>query len=96
MSDDGTATFEEDGSDDGDEMDPTVIEAGNFAFEDEEIAALFDRRPELAIGLLVFVAALAYMAITYVMDGRVDLLETAIFAVVFGLVWVFFRDYFGE
>jgi len=96
VSDDGSARFEDDESDDGNGVDPTVIEAGNFAFEDEEIAALFDRRPELAIGILVFLSAMVYAGIQLVMDGRVNLVETAIFAIVFGLVWVFFRDYFGE
>jgi hypothetical protein len=97
VSDEEAASFEDDGSSGAEEdLDPVLIEAGDFAVEDEEIAELFDRRPELAIGLLVFLAAIAYMGITMVLDGRIDLLETAIFAVVFGLVWVFFQNYFGE
>ncbi|MHB9287261.1 hypothetical protein ACKVMT_09520 [Halobacteriales archaeon Cl-PHB] len=97
MSDEEAASFEDDRSaESAEDVDPVLIEAGDFAVEDEEIAELFDRRPELAIGLLVFLAALAYMGITWVMDGRVDMLETAIFAVVFGLVWAFFQRYFGE
>lgn len=72
-------------------VDDTALE-----IEEEQLDAMLDQHPELAIGIPVFVAAMVYAVITYVRQGSVDLLESAIFAVVFGLVWVFFRTYFGE
>lgn len=47
-------------------------------------------RPILAIALAAVVATVVYLAIQLAMDGRVDPIETAAFAVIFTGVYVAF------
>lgn len=55
---------------------------------------LLDEQPVAGLALAVVVAAVGYAAVTYVLDGRVSLLETAVFAVVLAVVYVGFTQYF--
>ena len=55
---------------------------------------LLEEQPIGTLLLAVVVAAVGYAAITLAIDGRVNLLETAIFAVVFTVVYVAFTRYF--
>jgi len=54
-----------------------------------------EERPVGALALAVVVAAFGYVAATLLLFGRVNLLETAVFAVVFTVVYWSFLRYFG-
>jgi hypothetical protein len=54
---------------------------------------VIERRPVLALGLTVAVAAGAYAAVTVLMRGTVDPVETALFAVAFTAVYAVFAFY---
>lgn len=57
--------------------------------------AVVEQRPALSLSIVVVVAAAAYAAIAAVMRGTVDPVETALFAVVFGVSYVGFAVYTG-
>jgi hypothetical protein len=49
---------------------------------------VIEQRPVLSLSFTLVVAAVAYAAIAAVMRGRVDPIETGLFAVVFGVGYV--------
>lgn len=57
-------------------------------------------RPVVAVAVAAVVATVVYLAIQLVMDGSIELVETAAFAIVFTGVYVAFlylrRQYAGE
>lgn len=59
----------------------------------EESDDIIEQRPALALGIIVVVGALAYAAISLVMRSTVDPVETGLFAVAFGAVYVAFARY---
>ncbi|MFB6312259.1 MAG: hypothetical protein ABEH64_13880 [Salinirussus sp.] len=61
----------------------------------DEGADVLESQPVAGLVLAVAVAAVGYAAVIWVLDGRVDLLETVIFAVVLAVVYVGFTEYFG-
>lgn len=60
----------------------------------ERSAKVLEERPILAVGLIVVVATLSYGAISYLIDGRVNLVTTVAFAAAFAVVYVGFARYF--
>lgn len=60
----------------------------------DENADVLEEQPVAGLALAVLVAAVGYAAVSYVLDGAVDVLETAIFAVVLAVVYVAFAQYF--
>ncbi len=59
----------------------------------EESDDIIQQRPRLAVGVILVVGAGAYAAISLVVDGSVDTVETGLFAVVFAVVYVAFAIY---
>lgn len=60
----------------------------------DEGAGVLETQPVVGLVLAVAVAAVGYAAVIWVLDGRVDLLETGIFAVVLAIVYVGFTEFF--
>lgn len=59
----------------------------------EESDDIIEQQPALALGIIVAVGALAYAAISAVMRNTVDPVETGLFAVAFGVVYIVFAFY---
>lgn len=74
---------------------PNGYVAGRRRFGVDGPADLVEERPVGALALAVVVAAFGYVAATLLLFGRVNLLETAVFAVVFTVVYWSFLRYFG-
>ena len=55
---------------------------------------VFEEHPVIGLAVAVGVAAVGYAVVTYLMQNRLDLLETVIFAVVLTVVYVGFVEFF--
>jgi hypothetical protein len=59
----------------------------------DESDDVIEEHTALALGLIVAVGAGAYAAVSLLMRGRVDTVETGVFAVAFAVVYVTFAFY---